>query len=57
MDVRGTCVKDAFAMANEVAKAIAPIYEYDGKKFIVLEFENVYVNYLLIKAGKFLRKF
>jgi len=47
-DVQGDCIKDAFDMANKAVKAIAPVYEHDGKKFIVLEFENVYVNYLLL---------
>jgi DNA polymerase delta subunit 1 len=47
-DVKGDCIKDAFDMANKAVKAIAPIYEHDGKNHIVLEFENVYVNYLLL---------
>jgi len=37
--IDATCIKDAFAKAEEIVKAIAPIYEYDGKKYIILEFE------------------
>jgi hypothetical protein len=32
-------MEEAFAKANELVKAIAHIYVYDSKEFIVLEFE------------------
>ena len=41
-------IREAFAKADETCAAIAPIYEHDGKSHIVLEFENVYANYLLL---------
>ena len=41
-------IREAFAKADETCVAIAPIYEHDGKSHIVLEFENVYANYLLL---------
>ena len=42
-------IRAAFDKANETCEAIAPIYEHDGcNSFILLEFENVYVNYLLL---------
>ena len=47
--VDSSTVKDAFQIAADTAKAIAPIYEHDGNSFVVLEFENVYVNYLLVR--------
>ena len=47
-EVNQDTVKEAFIAAEEAVKAIAPIYEHDGNSFVVLEFENVYVNYLLV---------
>ena len=41
-------IREAFAKADETCAAIAPIYEHDGNAHIVLEFENVYANYLLL---------
>lgn len=42
-------IKDAFEAAEVAVKAIAPIYEHEGQEHVVLEFENVYVNYLLVQ--------
>ena len=41
-EVDAACMAESFAMANELVKAIAPIYVYDSNHYIVLEFENVY---------------
>jgi hypothetical protein len=41
-------IADAFAMAKDACVAIAPIFTHDNSDCIVLEFENVYVNYLLL---------
>jgi len=48
-EVDGKTVSDAFAKAQETCDAIAPIFTHDGANCILLEFENVYVNYLLLK--------
>lgn len=48
-DVTPETVKEAFEAAESTVKAIAPIYEHEGNHHVVLEFENVYVNYLLIQ--------
>jgi hypothetical protein len=41
-------IADAFQAALQACVAIAPIFAHDGNEYIVLEFENVYVNYLLL---------
>jgi DNA polymerase elongation subunit (family B) len=43
------CRQEAFSIADKLVLAIAKIYENDGKQHIALEFENVYVNLLLLK--------
>lgn len=48
-EVNAKTVSDAFVIAQETCDAIAPIFVHDGASFILLEFENVYVNYLLLK--------
>lgn len=47
-EVNQQTISDAFEKAEETCKAIAPIFRHDGADFILLEFENVYVNYLLL---------
>jgi DNA polymerase elongation subunit (family B) len=46
--VDSATIAEAFKIAEEACRAIAPIFTHDGAEFIVLEFENVYVNYLLL---------
>ena len=48
LDGDPTCIIDAFTKAEEIVTAIAPIYTFDSKNYIVLEFENVYAIFLLI---------
>ena len=47
-EVNQQTISDAFEKAEETCRAIAPIFRHDGADFILLEFENVYVNYLLL---------
>lgn len=47
-EVDALTVSAAFEKANETCEAIAPIFKHDGVDYILLEFENVYVNYLLL---------
>ena len=47
-EVNQQTIGDAFEKAAETCRAIAPIFRHDDADFILLEFENVYVNYLLL---------